>query len=268
MSFLNFDDINYFSLAGFTLNPEERAALSSSLILLRQHERLLSTFLWGKILGIQKDYFVAQGITDDLFARKYFYSMDMVNWLQLPHLTPPEFKHMESILSRFLGDPSFEYPVTEQVPEGQDAPPPINEEKRLAGLVALINHEAQVVPRGAYYRDAVHELKSNPSFQGLPGPDASHLTSYLHFRPNFKLDLKTVKQLGANYDESIDILDSIAMDQPNGVWSLQQENGGEVVLIRSLLWPGYTFFHTPASGKYGSMYCGTGQTNVNIGFML
>ncbi|TPX30440.1 hypothetical protein SmJEL517_g05994 [Synchytrium microbalum] len=268
MSFLNFDDIHYFSLAGFTLNAEERAALSSSLVLLRQHERLSSTSLWGKVLGIQKDYFVAQGITDDLFARKYFYSMDMVNWLQLPQLAPPELMRSENILSRFLGDPSFEYAVTETTPEDAEKPPVINEEKRLAGLVALINHEAQVVPRGAYYRDALHELKSNPSFQGLPGSDAGFLTSYQHFRPGFKLDLKTVKDLGANYDESIDIFDPISKDQPNGVWSLQQEQGGEVILLRSLLWPGYTFFHTPTPSKFGSMYCGNGQKNANIGFML
>jgi radial spoke head protein 9 len=43
----------------------------------------------------------------------------------------------------------------------------INEEKRLAGVVALINYEAQIVPRGAYYRNAMNELKQNPSFTGL-----------------------------------------------------------------------------------------------------
>ena len=53
-------------------------------------------------------------------------------------------------------------------------------------------------------------------YLALPGSDAGYLSSYLHFRPGFKLDAKTVKELGANYDESLDIFDSISKDQPNG----------------------------------------------------
>lgn len=75
------------------------------------------------------------------------------------------------------------------------------------------------------------------------------------------------------------------------------ERQGSVAFLRSLLWPGYVFFHAPAGNgphhpyyssaaqnaaplnmsniggagagnKFGAYYCGTGQKAVNIGFML
>jgi hypothetical protein len=35
--------------------------------------------------------------------------LDLVNWLQLPEVTPAEAKRMEQIQGRFQGDPAFEY---------------------------------------------------------------------------------------------------------------------------------------------------------------
>ena len=73
MSFLNLDDASYFTLAGFTLNVEERAAIAASLQLKKDQEKLETIALWGKILGIQRDYYVAQSPGEGVFARKYYY---------------------------------------------------------------------------------------------------------------------------------------------------------------------------------------------------
>lgn len=43
----------------------------------------------------------------------------------------------------------------------------MKEEKRLAATMTLINREAQIVPRGAYYRDSNGKFFANPSFTGL-----------------------------------------------------------------------------------------------------
>ncbi len=40
------EDLAHFHLAGFTLNVEERAALSSSLLLKREQEKLASVSFW------------------------------------------------------------------------------------------------------------------------------------------------------------------------------------------------------------------------------
>lgn len=73
MSFLALDDLPYLSLAGFTLNTEEKAAIASSLEVKQDQEKLDDIWLWGKILGVQRDYLIAQAVADNVFARKFYY---------------------------------------------------------------------------------------------------------------------------------------------------------------------------------------------------
>ncbi|KAI8592249.1 Radial spoke head protein 9 [Geranomyces variabilis] len=267
MSFLCLDDVPYFTLAGFTLNIEERAALASSLQTKKAQEKLDNIWLWGKVLGVQRDYLVAQALSsDDPFSRKFYYSIDLVNWLQLPEVVGPEMDKITQIPVRFSGDPAFEYTIAADSEEGEETV--INEEKRLSGTVALINYETEIVPRGAYYRDAMHKLHKNTSFAGIPASELGQLTNYLHFREGFNVNKKTLLERANAFDESIDIFESVAGDTPKGVWSCQTERTGSVAILRSLLWPGYTFFHTATPPKWGSMYYGGGQRNLNTGFML
>ena len=53
-----------------------------------------------------------------------------------------------------------------------------------------------------------------------------------------------------------------------GCWSLQFERGSALVLLRSLKWPGASFFHVPSTSSYGSLYFGIGERNKDIPFML
>lgn len=73
MSLFEISDIAHFSIAGFTLNVEERASLKASLLVKQQEEKLDSINLWGKVLGIQRDYYLAQSSGADLLAEKKFY---------------------------------------------------------------------------------------------------------------------------------------------------------------------------------------------------
>ena len=73
MAFYNLDTLDTFNLAGFALNVEEQASLKSSLIIKRDEEKFTEISLWGKLLGIQQDYFIAQAFNDSAFKRKYFY---------------------------------------------------------------------------------------------------------------------------------------------------------------------------------------------------
>ena len=109
MSFFKVDDISHFSVAGFTLNNEEKTTLKASLVLKKDQEKLSNLYVWGKILGIQKDYFLAQTHHSDFFSRKYYYTVDLVNWLQLPEVSSVEIAQANTIQSRFMGDPSYEY---------------------------------------------------------------------------------------------------------------------------------------------------------------
>jgi radial spoke head protein 9 len=74
MSLFDIEDIAQFNIAGFTLNTEEKASLTASLIHKIDDEKLSNLYLWGKIQGINRDYFLAQSSTsEDKFKRKYFY---------------------------------------------------------------------------------------------------------------------------------------------------------------------------------------------------
>lgn len=55
---------------------------------------------------------------------------------------------------------------------------------------------------------------------------------------------------------------------PPGSWSIQMERGNSLVVLRSLLWPGLTFYHAPRSKNYGYIYVGTGEKNMDLPFML
>ncbi len=74
MSFANLDDFSYFSLAGFTLNQEERTVLAASLQVKKDQEKLTTISFWGKIQGLQRDYLIAQSTGASLFDRKYYYT--------------------------------------------------------------------------------------------------------------------------------------------------------------------------------------------------
>ncbi|KAI8801003.1 hypothetical protein BJ742DRAFT_716394 [Cladochytrium replicatum] len=260
-------DLAYLSRAGFTLNEEEKTVLKSSMEIKLVEEKLKDMALWGKILGIQKDYYIAQGWQgDDMFQRKYYYSLDMVNWLQLANVSYNELVLINTIHGRFYGDPAYEYPLGKE--KGLQRATSYLLHKRLAGVVALISHESEIVPRGAYFRDASHNLKVNPSFLGLDCADLPDLGSYFHFRPGFNVNTKSFLERANRFDLSIDVLEPISKDEPRGAWAVQTEDGAKVAVLRSVLWPGYSFFHSLKPAKWGGFYFGTGQRNVSLGYML
>jgi len=41
-----------------------------------------------------------------------------------------------------------------------------------------------------------------------------------------------------------------------------------VVIGKSLLWPGYVFYHVPGTRTFGSYYIGSGEKNLDLCFML
>lgn len=53
-----------------------------------------------------------------------------------------------------------------------------------------------------------------------------------------------------------------------GSWSVQMERGRALVVLRSLLWPGLTFYHAPRTKNCGYIYVGTGEKNIDLPFML
>ncbi|CAL8393528.1 unnamed protein product [Gadus morhua 'NCC'] len=269
----------YYSLdlvsgSGHALNGEQRAALQTSLVLLKKNYKFNRVMFWGKILGIKEDYFIAQGKGhDELKDKQFLYSFNCMEW----HLLPPADDAMVGEVSRaakgrFMGDPSHEYTDYPLKREGDEATEAVElvkvtEERRLAVTVHLIDEEVSVVPRGAFNRTHLGLMNNNRCFEGLSHAEAGKLENFLHFAKPKKLKKKLIQEQ-ADLDPSIDFLDPLSDDVPKGQWSLQLENASSVCVLRSLLWMGLTFYHVPMTPQHGYVYFGYGCKNLDLPFML
>ncbi|KAF0984503.1 hypothetical protein FDP41_000402 [Naegleria fowleri] len=145
----------------------------------------------------------------------------------------------------------------------------ITEEKRLTWTVKSIDQDASVVPRGAYVvkKDDDKVIVKNTTFSGLDKYQAAKLYNFVHLR--LPVD-KTLENIVAQQfiDKNLDFADSIDDDIPYGCWTIQYEELLNVVVVRSLMWPGYVFYHRLQSQVFGGYYIGTGLKNVDLCFMM
>jgi len=268
-------NVSYVASSGVSLSGEKKSALETSLVILQNQHKFNRVFFWGKIFGIKDDYFIAQGVGDDeMIDKKTLYSLDCVAWGLLPEATQAMRDQCSLVKGRFTGDPSYEYEHTEikRIGEGEEAQEEentitIKEEDRLASAIAQIDEDVAIVPRGAYIKTPHGTVIRNRSFEGLQIQEAGKLSSYFHFREPVRLNEKSLLEK-ADLDKAIDFLDSIDDDIPKGSWSLQFERGSGLVVLRSLLWLGLTFYHVPHTRKFGYVYLGTGEINKDLPFML
>uniref|UniRef100_A0AC11CY34 Radial spoke head component 9 n=1 Tax=Ovis aries TaxID=9940 RepID=A0AC11CY34_SHEEP len=279
--------------SGQGLSPDRRAALLTSLMLVKRDYRFDRVLFWGRILGLVADYYIAQGVSEDQLApRKTLYSLNCMEW----SLLPPATKEMEIqtsvVKGRFMGDPSHEYEHTElqKVNDGEkvfeeEVVVQIKEEMRLVSIIDQIDKAVAVIPRGALFKTPFGPINVNRTFEGLSLSEAKKLSSYFHFREPVELKNKTLLEK-AELDPSLDFMDSLEHDIPKGAstdrksllifisilnegsWSVQMERGNALVVLRSLLWPGLTFYHAPRTKNYGYIYVGTGEKNLDLPFML
>lgn len=66
--------IDYVGSSGVVLSTEQKAALQSSLVIVKSNYKFRGVKFWGKILGVKSDYFIVQGVSkDELKDRKTLY---------------------------------------------------------------------------------------------------------------------------------------------------------------------------------------------------
>ncbi|CAM4539063.1 unnamed protein product [Caretta caretta] len=250
---------------GAGLSSEKRAALRASLLLLRRDYRFEQVRFWGRIQGIHGPYYIAEGLGGDRAGpRSRLYSLNCVEWSLLPPATEEMITQTAGLKGRFQGDPSYEYDPTEKKGEEneriyeEEGGPMIKEEIRLVATIDQIDKAVGIIPRGAFVKTPLGPVHENRNFEGLSLTEAKKLNSYFHFTEPVNLKNRTLLQK-ADLDPSIDFLDSLEHDIPTGSWSIQLERGGSLVVLRSLLWPGLTFYHIPMTKQYGYIYLGTGN---------
>ncbi|NWS44906.1 RSPH9 protein, partial [Probosciger aterrimus] len=259
---------------GAGLSPEKRAVLGSSLLLLQRDYHFERVWFWGCIQGVRGAYYIAEGLGPDRAAsRSRLYSLNCVEWSLLPPVTKEMIAQAEQLTGRFQGDPSFAYEFAdinaedaeELIAGGKEAS--IKEEVRLVATIEQIDRAVGIIPRGAFVKTPLGSVCENRNFEGLSFTEAKKLSSYFHFTEPVNLKKKTLLEK-ADLDPSTDFLDSLEHDIPQGSWTVQLEKGGTVVVLRSLLWLGLTFYHIPMTKQYGYIYFGNGEKNLDLPFML
>ncbi|XP_062953205.1 radial spoke head protein 9 homolog isoform X2 [Cynocephalus volans] len=246
--------------SGQGLSPDRRASLLTSLTLVKRDYRYDRVLFWGRILGLVADYYIAQGLSaDQLAPRKTLYSLNCTEWSLLPPATEEMVVQTSVVKGRFTGDPSHEYEHTELQK--------VNDGEKVFEEEVVIDKAVAIIPRGALFKTPFGPIHVNRTFEGLSLSESKKLSSYFHFREPIELKNKTLLEK-ADLDPSLDFMDSLEYDIPKGSWSIQMERGNALVVLRSLLWPGLTFYHAPHTKNYGYIYVGTGEKNIDLPFML
>jgi radial spoke head protein 9 len=212
-------------------------------------------WLWGKIIGLEKDYFIAVAIN---FVDKYQFPEKKFFWcssnnFQFAPMNDPEEYHLkecqkfntyftgnqETILVTLAKDeeaqPDQANEKKEELKKEED--PDISREEivevvklknfteldRLGFLVRMIDRETAVVPEGAFKMLPIHEMRRNDNFQGLKSNEIGNLSKYMHFRDVMSQEKREFIQR----DDAIfsfNFLDQIDKDTVKGSWSLQLDS--------------------------------------------
>lgn len=103
------ESLDYLMYLGIKLSPEQKILIENSLITLQTENRFEAIFFWGRINGIERDYYIAYGYRRDCIKdRKYFYSVDCYQWFMLPFIQSAKL-FQATMLCRepYYGDPSL-----------------------------------------------------------------------------------------------------------------------------------------------------------------
>ncbi|KAM7351403.1 radial spoke head protein 9 [Cochliomyia hominivorax] len=265
---------------GIKLSPEKKILIENSLIVLQNKNRFESILFWGRINGIIKDYYIAFGYTKDcLRDRKYFFSVDGYQWLFLSFVQNPKifqaamlchepFSGDPSIIRRIKLDPIFNIDANQVISASLPEEIQLIEEERLAAIVFIISEECAICPRGALYKLTDGCVVLNKFFRGLNYLQCEDISYYQIYRLP-RNDLEMNLSIRTDYNYPIDFMDSLECVIPKGTaFSLNLHYNKRLIIIKSCIWPGMTFFHKINSYKNGFLYFGNGKKNYDLMFMF
>jgi radial spoke head protein 9 len=270
--------LDHVTFPGGTLSVEERSAMEPALFLLQQGNKFTEIRFWGKVRGLERDYFLCQGTVDENGKTApfdtetvTFKSTDCIVWTPLPAVNEAMAAKCAAFNGYFTGDLSKVYGA---VPEGdaEDGAPPaeetVTEEKRLAAFVQAVDHSCAVVPTGSYVLDARHRVVRSNTYSGLSMDAAADCASFVHLRKPLQFDKRRVfEQKGLT--QGTDFLDTIHEDQPEGCWSLRFDVSSGSAQLRNNVYAGLVAFASVSPNPgFGYAYFGEGIRNDDLAFML
>ena len=265
-----------------SISIEEQIKLKTTLDQLKCDIKAEEMLFWGKILGAEKDYYIALAIyyKGFKFPKKKFYfcSSSTFSFSELPEIQSHHLNEFSKFNTYFIGNPDVilekfsdnkNININEQI--GDIFKPNLKlknltESDRLSFVVRTIEHDTSIVPLGGFKMLPINEIRRNDLFEGLSSDELDKIENYFHFRKIESQNKRDMIDMGkAVFDFSF--LDSLSDDNLKGAWSIQTDSAKTVSNIRSLVWNGYFAYHKANSNLFGSVYIGYGIKNMDIPFM-
>ena len=265
-----------------SISIEEQIKLKTTLDQLKCDIKAEEMLFWGKILGAEKDYYIALAIyyKGFKFPKKKFYFCSSSTFLfsELPESQSHHLNEFSKFNTYFIGNPDVilekfsdnkNININEQI--GDIFKPNLKlknltESDRLSFVVRTIEHDTSIVPLGGFKMLPINEIRRNDLFEGLSSDELDKIENYFHFRKIESQNKKDMIDMGkAVFDFSF--LDSLSDDNLKGAWSIQTDSAKTVCNIRSLVWNGYFAYHKANTNLFGSVYIGYGIKNMDIPFM-
>jgi radial spoke head protein 9 len=173
---------------GVCLNIEERYKLEIALNNLHMDIKSEEIWFWGKIIGVEKDYYIALAIyfkEHQLFPKKKFYFCSSSNFIfsEMPEVLDHHLKDMERFNTYFIGNPDIILEKYDSIEENKQVDfeesneneeifrpkfrlKNLTEGDRLSYLVRSVDHDTNVVPEGAFKMLPINEMRRNDTFTG------------------------------------------------------------------------------------------------------
>ena len=273
--------------SGICLSIEEEIKLQTTLDQLKSDIKCDEMLFWGKVNGIEKDYYIALALYYkgyQKFPKKVFFFATSSNFVfsELPPIQKHQLKDFHKFNTYFIGNPDIilqkyddveeksNHILDEEIENGVFNPVPklknLTESDRLSFVVRTIDNDTSVVPVGGFKMLPISEMRRNDIFEGLTTDQIGNIKNYLHFRYVLGQDKRDLIEMGKGVFDFA-FLDCLADDELKGSWSIQLDSSKTVSHIRSLIWPGYFAYHIANTDLFGGIYIGYGVKNIDIPFM-
>ncbi|CAG9569038.1 conserved hypothetical protein [Leishmania major strain Friedlin] len=144
----------------------------------------------------------------------------------------------------------------------------VTEAMRLAHFVQLHDADCRLTVRGMYVlQDGAAVGARNSTFGGQPLHNAKKPSCYVKMARAGTEERNRILY-GLTYNPHTDYLMPITDDAPAGVWSVKYNATANVVSVRNLFYEGSLFWYRPGTLECGQVYCGPGERNFDLCFML
>ena len=266
---------------GVCISIEERIKLETLLDQLKSEIKCDEILFWGKIIGVEKDYYIAVAyyFKNSQFPKKIFYFCSSATFI-FSELSPIQSYHLPSFSkfnTYFIGNPNiilekYDTNNLELLDEdGYNFKPQIKrknltESDRLSFVVRSIEHDTSIIPIGGFKMLPSKELRRNDLFEGLNYDEIDKLEKYAHLRPvenQAKKDKIAMDRAVFDFD----FLDTLNDDPIKGSWTIMTDSSKSIANIRSIVWPGYYAYHKANTDEFGGVYIGYGIKIKDIQFM-